>query len=1241
MSNFYDKFTNRYPVTKTLQFELIPVGETRETIDKNNILEKDTQLAEDYQRVRKLLDELHKKIIDESLTGASISVDLLEELFSLTCEKVPLIERVAEIEALLRKEVSGILTGHKEFKKLFGAEVITEVLPALVDKEEDLCAVLRFNRQASMFQNYHVIRRILYSAEESHSTVAYRVIHENLPKFMENIKVFDVLCARGIDFGVSIDGFKTFLGEICLEHMFSVDGFNSVLTQTGIDYYNQVIGGVATGDGLVPGLNVYINLWNQQHPDEKRLPLFMPLYKQIMSEGNTASFRIDSFTSDSEVLAALKVSCIELEEMLLSRSDGMSYLDLFQNMENFSMDGIYVKSQDVASLSLRVCGNWRKLGDFFTKRYDESYSGKKKPGTEKYEEEKKAALKKVKDYSLAEIRDVLYDNLEEHISLTGWIRNQATALAEDVKCKMSAMCAAIKKHREEVPIQQHSSLIDVCKDYLDAIKELQWFLKLFDGSRFAVNRDMVFYSEHSALNDRFMPFNTLYNKVRNYVTKKPFSEDTVKLNFDSPSLMDGWSVTKESSNLGMILMKDGKYYLGIAEKSNTGLFRELEETEETDFYEKMEYRLLPGPNKMLPRVCFSAKGLETFQPSEEILRIYKDGSFKKGAFFSIEDCHKLIDFYKDAIARYDAWAPFNFKFSPTEQYKDISDFFREVSDQGYKVDFKKVSAAVISQMVKEGRLYLFQIYRKDMSEYSKGNLDLQTIYFNMLFDKRNLENAVYKLNGEAEVFYRKASIDVKKTPIHRANEPVANKNPLNGKKASLFEYDIIKNRRYTKEKFLFHVPVTMNFKAENQFSLNAEVENEIRKADDLHIIGINRGERNLLYVVVINSTGEIVEKEQFSLNVIESVYTDSDGNTKNMATDYHGLLDRREKERDAAQKSWQQMERIKEIKKGYLSQVVHKITGLALKYNAIIVMEDLSSNFVNGRKKIDKAIYQEFEGALLKKLNYLITDKSREQLDVHKPGGALNALQLTNKFESFGKIGWHSGIVFYVSPWSTSGMDPTTGFVNLLKPHYASLNQAQEFFAVFDSIRYNLKDDYFEFSFDLRKFKVKADAGRTDWAVCTYGRRLERFKNPEKNDLWDTRDYDPTAEMKVLLCKHGIDYMDGKSFHRELLAINEVAFYKELMHIIALTLQMHNYTEGPGTGTEEFFQSCVKNSSGEFYNSLSAGSGLPKCADAITAYHLAKKGLLLAERIKGTPSGEKVSLAIRNNEWLEYMQKMF
>ena len=92
-------------------------------------------------------------------------------------------------------------------------------------------------------------------------------------------------------------------------------------------------------------------------------------------------------------------------------------------------------------------------------------------------------------------------------------------------------------------------------------------------------------------------------------------------------------------------------------------------------------------------------------------------------------------------------------------------------------------------------MYLFQIYNKDFSEYSKGTPNMHTLYWKALFDDRNLKDVVYKLNGQAEMFFREKSIKV--STIHPANCPIQNKNKDNKKKESIFEYSLIKDRRYS------------------------------------------------------------------------------------------------------------------------------------------------------------------------------------------------------------------------------------------------------------------------------------------------------------------------------------------------------------------------------------------------------------------------------------------------------------
>ena len=84
------------------------------------------------------------------------------------------------------------------------------------------------------------------------------------------------------------------------------------------------------------------------------------------------------------------------------------------------------------------------------------------------------------------------------------------------------------------------------------------------------------------------------------------------------------------------------------------------------------------------------------------------------------------------------------------------------------------------------------------------------------------------------------------------------------------------------DKFQFHVPITLNFKSDGAGRINERVREYLRSADDVHVIGIDRGERNLLYLVVTDMDGNICE--QFSLNEICN-------------TDYHSLLDEREHKR--------------------------------------------------------------------------------------------------------------------------------------------------------------------------------------------------------------------------------------------------------------------------------------------------------------------------------------------------------
>ena len=1226
-----EQFINRYPLSKTLRFSLIPVEETENNFNKNLLLEKDKQRAENYEKVKGYIDRFHKEYIESVLSKARIEkVDEYANLYWKSNKDDSDIKAMESLENDMRKQISKQLKSNARYKRLFGKELICEDLPAFLTDKNERETVECFRRFTTYFKGFNTNRENMYSSDEKSTAIAYRCINDNLPRFLDNVKsfqkVFDNLSDETVT-KLNTDLYNIFGRNI--EDIFSVDYFEFVLAQSVIEIYNSMIGGYTCSDGTkIQGLNEYINnLYNQQvakNDKSKRLPLMKPLYKQILSEKDSVSFIPEKFNSDNEVLLAI-------EDYYTGHIRDIDLLtELLQSLNTYNANGIFVKSGvAITDISNGAFNSWNVLRSAWNEKYEALHPVTSKTKIDKYIEKQDKVYKAIKSFSLFELQSLGNENGNE---ITDWYIssiNECNSKIKEAYLQAQELLNSDYEKSYNKRLYKNEKATELVKNLLDAIKEFQKLIKPLNGTGKEENKDELFYGKFTLHYDSIADIDRLYDKVRNYITQKPYSKDKIKLNFDNPQLLGGWDKNKESDYRTVLLHKDGFYYLAVMDKSHSKAFVDAPEitSDDEDYYEKMEYKLLPGPNKMLPKVFFATKNIDTFQPSDRILDIRKRESFKKGATFNKAECHEFIDYFKGSIEKHDDWSQFGFEFSPTESYNDISEFYREISDQGYSVRFNKISKNYIDGLVEEGYIYLFQIYNKDFSKYSKGTPNLHTLYFKMLFDKRNLSNVVYKLNGEAEMFYREASINDEEKITHYANQPIKNKNPDNEKKESTFEYDIVKDKRFTKRQFSLHVPITINFKAHGQEFLNYDVRKAVKYKDDNYVVGIDRGERNLIYIIVINSNGKIVE--QMSLNEIIS-----DNGHK---VDYQKLLDTKEKERDKARKNWTSVENIKELKEGYISQVVHKICELVVKYDAVIAMEDLNFGFKRGRFPVEKQVYQKFENMLISKLNLLIDKKA----DPTENGGLLRAYQLTNKFDGVNKAK-QNGIIFYVPAWDTSKIDPVTGFVNLLKPKYTSVPEAKNLFETIDDIKYNANTDMFEFYIDYSKFPRCNSDFKKSWTVCTNSSRILTFPNKEKNNMWDNKQIVLTDEFKSLFDEFGIDYKGN--LKDSILSISNADFYGRLIKLFSLTLQMRNSITGSTLPEDDYLISPVANENGEFYDSRNykgTNAALPCDADANGAYNIARKALWAIDVLKDTPDDmlNSAKLSITNAEWLEYTQR--
>lgn len=200
----FEDFTGLYPVSKTLRFEAKPVGATLENVIKSGVLEDDAHRARSYKKVKKLIDEYHKVFIDSVMSKFKFKEEILEEICSLYAAKSmddKSKDRFVKLQGEMRKDVSVAFASDDRYKTINKKELVKEDLFEFVShadngqlagltKEEAEELILEFKDFTTYFSGFHKNRSNMYVADEKTTSVAYRLVNENLPRFLYNVSVF-------------------------------------------------------------------------------------------------------------------------------------------------------------------------------------------------------------------------------------------------------------------------------------------------------------------------------------------------------------------------------------------------------------------------------------------------------------------------------------------------------------------------------------------------------------------------------------------------------------------------------------------------------------------------------------------------------------------------------------------------------------------------------------------------------------------------------------------------------------------------------------------------------------------------------------------------------------------------------------------------------------------------------------------------------------------------------------------
>ena len=642
--NFED-FVGLYSLSKTLRFELKPVGKTKENIKEENwVLERDEQRNKDYIKIKPLFDKLHDEFIQESLSDVKIDWSDFYDFYVAYKSKMrnksalsakDLKQIWDEFESRQKKLRKDIVELYKktadEWKsryindkwkailkekwyKILTENKILKVLEEIYEGQSDELDVIKnFDWFFTYFVGFNQNRENYYDDWEKSTAVAYRIVNQNFLTFCNNV----LLKEKIVEIGLSDDE----------KQIFETNLYNKCLNQQGIDIYNEIIWGkkdekwIRISDGINQKLNEYAQ------KNKKKMPQLKILYKQIGSlKAKTIPF--DLVETDEELKNEIK------KFIKYSNEYNPLIKEFIKEIleKQIDLDKIWISKSSLNWISNIFFASWFAMNEIWLEQW--LFKKKKnKDGDEEIKIPEYVSLEQIKnlleaveyiDQSDLEEEKRMYLFKKDYEHQRGLEKNNWKFFIEIIKAYFRNLF-----EDEEYGINNSKKILEKIVDWFDKTNSKHKNnLKLFADKNldilrylrlFRVDPSKLIWGELSGLYNDFdkiveeYPIHKLYDVIRNYITKKPYSADKMKLNFNCSTLLAGWDKNKETQNLSVLLKDEENYYLAIMKKDNNKFFDKSKNSilydKKGDLVYKMDYSFWSDVSKMIPKCSTQLKAV--------------------------------------------------------------------------------------------------------------------------------------------------------------------------------------------------------------------------------------------------------------------------------------------------------------------------------------------------------------------------------------------------------------------------------------------------------------------------------------------------------------------------------------------------------------------------------------------------------------------------------------------------------
>lgn len=1267
--------------TKTVSLELVPMGKTQQTIEEEKFIERDELRIEDAKIIKSLMDSCHRRHINNVLSELNLDWEPLADTIIGLRENREDKTLLPKLKGLQKKYRKDITKPFAKDKKSYSGATIFELLPKEVElsdisnKEEILRKIDGFTGYTTYFEDFHKKRELLYVEDEKVGSVAYRTVHENFERFLDAIGVYNKMMESFPEIVAEchkeVGEYVPLIKEHSLDEIFSINFYNELLTQTGIESFNKLISGLKLDENTsIKGLNQLAKEYSTR--TKEKAIRFEKLYKQVLVEDDSFKFKIGSIEDDKE--------CLELIHQLFEKYEEEGF---FENVTKFfsrtwtDTEDIYISRNRISDLSHNVYGRWNKIYDLIRELKTSEYED---PETKKAAKEIDAWCNR-KEISLAEI----YETVEKMAGESDKLDDYKKLIIE--QCNLSRQgyddFLYLKEHLPEkegaLKLKYNKTLINAIKDVLETTIKIAELMLVYSNR----NKKQEEKSEFYILFDELFELATLsrgvYIKTKAYIQKKPYSTKKTKLNFDNASLLGGWSKTKLDVNGGIVLRRGKEYFLAIKNKNKKGLKLEklVEEIPKTDdTFEAFVIRTVTDALKFVPHVAFTkevkyhfeaegnetpfilegkmigegkepiviTKGIwDTYHEKAFRTEYLKDGGDEETFKKALSD---WINFHKIVLANHTSTCIYDLS-SLKDEYMNLNDFKNDVNKCMYNVSAVKVDKERIEKCVEDGEILLFKLSSRDLTSYVKYDWDIDRInnlailYLLSVFTDENLKTLNNRLLGGSKIFFRRASVD--KPFVHKKGSVLIEKTDINGEpipssvypellyylngkknsklsdeaakylvkiKTSIATKDIVKNDRFTKDKYLATFCIGLNSNGRNDYptvtALNKGINEIVRNnPEDINILAVTRGFQSLINVCIISPKGEILLQKNY--DVVNG-------------QDFNKKFVKRVEDLKQQAINWEYVGSIKELQSGYVGLVIPEILNLAMEHNALIAVEDIRNARKKQPYKIENEVYTTLVNGLQNKLNFYPREKKLKEIyDAYQL-----AVESSNKYISF-----QNGLLLYVNPAFIDKIDMSTGFANLLraKDFVKNTSTRKEFFEKLDDFEYVPEEDSFVIKIDYSNYDTTIPSNSI-WEIHTPSERWI-YIGKDKEVLHRTI----TTDIKVALMRVGVDFK-SKTLLKDILDVpankENSDFFKTLFTSVYSCFELRV----PGTGGDvvDKVNSCVRNTKAKFYET---GKDTLLNADMSIAYGTALKAMFMLDEVK---LGEEKVKTLYAEEWLNLLE---